>query len=69
MPGHLWTSSSNWVPAPAGPSYSLAARRLDVRYEVLEAEQAALPLAGGTVNGELSNYQVRCRCCLGLRHM
>lgn len=40
-----------------------------MRYEVLESEPAALPLAGGTVNGELSSYQVRSSSCLGLRRM
>ncbi|KAK9841951.1 hypothetical protein WJX81_000702 [Elliptochloris bilobata] len=41
----------------SSPSYSAAAERLEMRYEVLEAETAVLPLAGGTVNGIMGNYQ------------
>jgi hypothetical protein len=43
----------------AGPAYSAARQRLDLVYEVLEAEPGALPLAGGSVNALVGNYQAR----------
>lgn len=57
----------------AGPVYNAARQRLDLVYEVLEAEPSALPLAGGSVNALVGNYQARgalpCvprRACAGL---
>ena len=43
----------------AGPVYDAVSERLDLRYSVLEAEPAALPLAGGTVNGDMARNRVR----------
>ena len=42
-----------------GPVYDAANERLDLRYAVLEAEPATLPLAGGTVNGGMARDRVR----------
>lgn len=44
----------------AGPVYNAARQRLDLVYEVLEAEPSALPLAGGSVNALVGNYQAHC---------
>ena len=43
----------------AGPVYDAANERLDLRYTVLEAEPASLPLAGGAVNGGMARERVR----------
>ena len=39
--------------------YDAANKRLDLRYDVLEAEPTSLPLAGGTVNGDMARFRVR----------
>lgn len=43
----------------AGPAYTPSLGRLDVVYEVLEAEPDALPLAGGSLNGVMTTYKAR----------
>ena len=43
----------------AGPAYTPSLGRLDVVYEVLEAEPDALPLAGGSLNGLMTTYKAR----------
>lgn len=59
----------------AGPAYTPSLGRLDVVYEVLEAEPDALPLAGGSLNGLMTTHKARrpragfCCARLGEREM